>query len=129
MCSEERKKIKEINATLGFHENASSKEAERPITTLKNLRVKEHNGIIIAYLNINSIRNKFDFLKVIISNNIDRLTIAETELDDTFPTSHIILDGFHSPFLYDRDRHGRILVYAKNGVLAKELKEYQLPGI
>ena len=79
-------------------------------------------------MNINSIRNKFDFLKVIISSNIDVPTIAETKLDDTFPTSQFMLDGFHSPFRYDRNRYGGgILVYVKHGVPAKELKEYQLP--
>ena len=39
-----------------------------------------------------------------------------------------MLDGFHSPFRYDRNRYGGgILVYVKHGVPAKELKEYQLP--
>ena len=121
--------VTELNAKLEFHENANSNETEGPITTLKNLRLKKHHGIIIAYLNINSIRNKFDFLKVIISSNIDILTIAETKLDDAFPTSQFMLDGFHSPFRYDRNRYGGgILVYVKHGVPAKELKEYQLPG-
>ena len=79
-------------------------------------------------MNINSIRNKFDFLKVIISNNVDILAIAETKLDNTFPTSQFILEGFHPPFRYDRNRFGGgILVYVRNGVPAKELKEYQLP--
>ena len=79
-------------------------------------------------MNINSIRNKFDFLEVIISNNIDILGIAETKLDDTFPTSQFLLDGFHPPFRYDRNRHGGgILAYVRNGIPARELKEYQLP--
>ena len=80
-------------------------------------------------MNINSIRKTFDFLKVIISSNIDILAIAETKLDDTFRTSQFILDGFHSPFRYDRNRHGKeSLVYVKHGIPAKELTEYQLPG-
>ena len=94
----------------------------------RGLLLKKHNGIIIAYLNINSMRNKFDFLKVIISNKIDILGIAETKLDDTFPTKQFALDGFHSLFRYDRNRYGGgILVYAKHGIQAEELKEYQLP--
>ena len=39
------------------------------------------------------------------------------------------MDGFHSPFRYDRNRNGGgILVYVKHGIPANELKEYQLPG-
>ena len=34
--------------------------------------------IIIAHLNINSIRNKFDALKTMIAGNIDILLISET---------------------------------------------------
>ena len=80
----------ELNATLGFHENANRKGTEEPITALKNLRLKKHNGTIIAYLNINSIRNRFVFLKLIISSSIDLLAIGDTKLDDTFPTSQFI---------------------------------------
>ena len=38
------------------------------------------------------------------------------------------MGGFHPPFRYDRDRHEEgILLYVRNGIPAKELKEYQLP--
>ena len=60
-------------------------------TMLKDLKIKNHKGIIIAYLNINSIRNKFELLKCIISDNIDILTIAETKLDSNFTTNQFLL--------------------------------------
>ena len=86
--------------------------------------------MIIAYLNTKSIRNKFEFLEVIISSNIDILAIGETKLDDAFSISQFLLDGFHPPFRYDRNRHGGgILVDVRNGIPAKELKEYQLHRI
>ena len=40
---------------------------------------------IIAYLNINSIRNNFDFLVDKIEKNVDIKMISETKLDNTFP--------------------------------------------
>ena len=51
--------------------------------------VKKTNHIIIAHLNINSIRNKFDMLKEIIGNTIDILLMSETKLDNTFSFSSL----------------------------------------
>ena len=75
-------------------------------TMLKDLKIKNHKGIIIAYLNINSIRNKFKHLQCIISDNIDILTIAETKLDLNFTTNQFLLEGFRPPFRYNRNSNG-----------------------
>ena len=48
------------------------------------------NGLIISYLNINSIRNKIESLRLLISDNVDILIVAETKIDRTFPST--ILD-------------------------------------
>ena len=47
------KVLTDINENLGIHEIANSNEVEEPNAILKDLRIKNHNGIIIAYLNIN----------------------------------------------------------------------------
>ena len=62
-------------------------------TALKTIRLKNRNGLLIAYLNINSIRNKIEFLRPMISETIDILVIAETKIDDTFPTSQFMIEG------------------------------------
>ena len=54
-------------------------------SNLENIRKNRSKKIIIAHLNINSIRNKFDFLADIIKDNIDILMISESKLDDSFP--------------------------------------------
>ena len=36
---------------------------------LNSIRVKNINNIIVAYLNINTFKNKYDFLKTLISEN------------------------------------------------------------
>ena len=46
-------------------------------TILKNLRLQNVNRLICAQLNINSIRNKFECLKEIVSTNVDILLISE----------------------------------------------------
>ena len=55
-------------------------------SALKLLRIRNIGRVIIGYLNINSVRNKFDALKEIAAQSLDVLMIAETKIDATFPT-------------------------------------------
>ena len=52
---------------------------------LFNIRKHHSNKIIMAHININSLRNKFDMFINSVSKYIDILMISETKLDDTFP--------------------------------------------
>ena len=67
----------------------------------KALRLKNFNKLIIAHLNINSLRNKFEFLISLIDDNIDILMISETKLDQSFPTNQFMINGFSIPFRLD----------------------------
>ena len=79
---------------------------------LKALRLKNVNKLIIAHLNISSLRNKFEFLISLIKDNIDVLMISETKLDESFPTSQFMINGFSAPFRLDRnDKGGGIILY------------------
>ena len=40
---------------------------------INNLKIKNPNRVIIAHININSLRNKFDILSDIVKNKIDIL--------------------------------------------------------
>jgi hypothetical protein len=94
-----------LNFTNGSNENISDSHKEFD-TLLKQIRLKNIDNVIVATLNINSIRNKFDQLKLSILGNIDILVVIETKLDETFETANFILDGFSEPFRRDRDSHG-----------------------
>ena len=77
---------------------------------------------MIAYLNINSIRNKLTALKEVISDCIDILIIAETKLDESFPTSQLDITGYMPPLRVDRNQHGGgILKYIKEGIPSREI--------
>ena len=58
---------------------------------------KNPNRIIIAHLNINSIRNKFEMLKEVLGDKIVILLKSETKLEDTFPLNQFIIEGFTPP--------------------------------
>ena len=72
------------------------------ISSLENIRIKKHDKIIIGSLNINSIRNKFDQLKLLLANHIDILILIETKLDESFPTSQFLIEGFCEPYRQDK---------------------------
>ena len=69
--------------------------------TLFDLKSSNPSTLNFAYLNINSVRNKFENFKEIINGKVDIFTIAETKLDGSFPTSQFELEGYYSPFCLD----------------------------
>ena len=68
---------------------------------LGKLRSKNPKNIIFSYININSIRNKFENLCDIAGNNMDFLSIAETNIESSFPNAQFLLLGFHEPLRLD----------------------------
>ena len=56
---------------------------------LREMKIQCPEKIIVGHLNINSIRNKFDALTVIIDTNIDILLISEAKLDIHFPQPNL----------------------------------------
>ena len=91
-------------------------------TMEEELRITCKENVLIAYLNINSIRNKVTALKEVISDCIDILIITETKLDESFPTSQLYITGYIPPLRVDRNQHGGgILIYIKEGIPAREI--------
>ena len=46
------------------------------------MRIKHVNKLIIVHLNINSLRNKFEFLVEFIRGKVDVLMISKTKIDE-----------------------------------------------
>ena len=86
--------------------NSTNSEESLKNDTLNEIRKKNLNRIIMAHLNINSIRNKFEMLKEVVGTKIDILLISETKLDDTFPLNQFVLEVFTPPCKLDRAKHG-----------------------
>ena len=89
---------------------------------LFDLRCKNPSNLNFAYLNINSVRNKFENLIEIINGNVDIFTIAETKLNGFFPTAQFEIKGYYSPFHLDMtNKSGGFLVYIKSSIPSKKL--------
>ena len=65
-----------------------------PYLVLSDYRAKHLNRIIIAHININSIRNKFDMLVDMINGKIDIILVSETKINDSFPSSQFLISGY-----------------------------------
>ena len=61
-----------------------------PFAKMKELRLKNPHNPIISYLNINSVRNKFENFTGMISEYVDVIVLAETKLDDTSSIKDIL---------------------------------------
>ena len=76
------------NKTKSFEypnkKSANDQSVSHNINELKNIRLKNVNNIIIAQININSIRNKFELLSHYISSNTDISIVKETKLDNSW---------------------------------------------
>ena len=64
-------------------------------------RLEYSKNIIFSYFNINSVRNKFDSVRVAIVNYVDIFIAAETKINEFFPTSQFAIYGFHKPLRLD----------------------------
>ena len=73
---------------------------------LKKMKIQFPDKLIIAHLDINSIRNKFDPLSFTVENDGDILLISETKLDDSFPSVQFKICGYSMSYRYDRNSMG-----------------------
>ena len=100
-----------------------SQKCEKFTDFLFNIRKHHSNKIIMAHININSLRNKFDILTNSVSEYIDILMISETKLDNTFPHALYHLKDFSNPYRLDRNSHGGgILVYVRDNIPSNLVK-------
>ena len=112
--------MNEINEDSILSDNQSVSSVEVSISNsnenLKMIRLKNANRLIIAQININSLRNKFDFLVQMMSNNIDILLISETKIDSSFPNAQFYIEGYT---MYRRDRNmngGGLMLYVREDI-------------
>ena len=99
---------------ISFHPSSSS---------LKCIREEK----IVAHLNINSQRNKFDSLVDQIKGKVDILVISETKLNESFPVGQFKIPGFATPFCrYRNEFSGGIMVFVREDIPAKQISNETL---
>ena len=52
-----------------------------------------------------------------IKDNIDILLVSETKLHGTFPVGQLCIDGYSTPYRFDRSSHGGgLLLYIREDI-------------
>ena len=97
-----------------------------PLKILQDAKLKNVNRLVIGHLNINSLRNKFDALQMLIKDNIDIFVITESKLDDSFPSKQFAINGYIQ-FRADRDADGgAVLIYVREDIPCREINCHKL---
>ena len=84
-------------------DDLTAKKHDECNITLKIIRSDNLNKVFFARLNINSIRNKFQFLATQVKSKIDILMISETKIDKSFSKANFLMEGLSTPYSLDRD--------------------------
>ena len=94
---------------------------------LQNDRLKFLHNPLIAYLNINSLREKvIDSGEILKDLPLDYLVISETKLDESFPNSQLKLNGYEVRARRDGHKNGGGLIeFVRQGFINKRLKKYE----
>ena len=88
--------------------------------TLKNLRLKNSNNVIIDHNNTNSLRNKFELLTEMVWDKVDLLNISETKLNSSFPKAQFYMKSYSTPNRLDRNsKVGGMILYVREDIPLK----------
>ena len=102
--------------------NDNTVDKSPDLEKLKDATLNYLKNLLIAYLNINSLRNKIIDLEEIMSYLCpDYLVLSETKLDDSFPQPN-------SAYQIRRDRYknvGGLIEFVKKDLICKRLKNFE----
>ena len=105
--------------------NGISNEAGELLTKLK---ISNKERIILGHLNINHLQNKFEPLVSLVKDKLDLFLLTETKIDQSFTTAQFLIEGYSKPFRRDRNkRGGGIILYVRDDIACKEIKQTVLP--
>ena len=115
----------EENACIAnnLSETQNEQYANGPLSSIISKRQKNNGGLFIMHLNINSLQNKFEELKIIIKDSKAQVVfLTETKIDSSYPCSQFMLDGCN---IFRNDRTecgGGVLAYFSSRLPSKKLK-------
>ncbi|CAC5392393.1 unnamed protein product [Mytilus coruscus] len=95
---------------------------EDVIEELKKVRSSNTSNLMCGYLNINSLKYKFEPIKNLLHRNlVVILFLSETKIDESFPNAQFRVDNF-TTWLADRNQHGGGLIAYAGSNLAADRK-------
>ena len=93
--------------------------------TPTHLTLKNTERIMRGQLNINFLRNKFEYITEIIREDVDIFLVSEAKLDSSFPHGQFHIQNYSRPYKLDRtEKGGRIMLYVNEQMQSKLLKPF-----
>ena len=102
---------------------------EDDLLVLKYVRLKNPKNILLGYINVNSIRNKLNKkFYTLFGNTFDFFVIAESKLDDSFPSAQFELSWYKSsPYRLEKtSKSGGLLIYVNKNIPSRQLKGFPI---
>ena len=97
----------------------SKSENSISVRSIRAVRKRNSNRIILGHLNINSVRNKFDLLVDQTNGNFDIMVISETKLDELFPNGQFKIPGYVLPCRLGYNQFGGgIMAFVREDILS-----------
>ena len=78
------------------------------------MRKKDTKNLFLGHLNVNSLRNKFESIELIIKDIFDIFLINESKLDSSFPNAQFSIPPGYKLFRKNRNKNGGGLVFYIN---------------
>ena len=89
------------------------------------LRLKFTKTLFFGHLNVNSVRNKFEALELLIKDKFDVFLVSESKLDSSFPEAQFKIRGYRI-FRQDRDKYGGgFMFYVNQNIPCKKIETFQ----
>ena len=131
-CNISALEMSSLNYDTPHHDNlfniSNFENDTDPLQILKKLKISNLNRLVIGHLNINSLRNKFESLKLLLKGNIDILIVTETKLDNTFPLQQFVVEGYTTPYRLDKNgASGGVMIYTREDISSRELLLHTKP--
>ena len=114
---------------IGFEDNYSNYQRSRnsltgnAISDIIVLRQKDCRKLLLFHLNVNSIQNKFEEVKILVNElKAQVVFLTETKIDSSYPNTQFQIDGFN---FYRQDRRkggGGIIAFFSATLTSKKLK-------
>jgi len=107
--------------------DTESESTETIYSQLKQISLNHGNNLKIGSVNVNSIRNKFENIHIILSNLLlDCMFINESKLDDSFPSNLYNVSNY-TLYRNDRTSHaGGIMSYIRSDIPHSRLPDYEI---
>ena len=120
-----------MESSISVETNDHAQHSPLDINNAGILKKSNFHNPYICHLNVNSLRNKIHDIRYLSEQlTFEVLTISETKLDVSFPSSQFLIDGYYNPndLRKDRNAHGGgLITFIKRGIPYKRLHKLEPP--